>query len=133
MNIRVQSTLATLFAALTFATTASAGDPAVGMWKTQPDRKNLTSHIEVRQCGANLCGKVVKAFDPSGKEVKTKNVGKELFWGVEPKGNGVYENGTVVVPLLNVKAKAGMVLKGSSLHVSGCKGRLCDGQVWSRI
>lgn len=133
MDNRVHTPLFTLIAIAASALAAHASDPAVGVWKTEPDRKNLTSHIEVRQCGPNLCGKVLRAFDPSGKEVKTKHVGKDLFWGVQPKGNGVYENGTVIVPLLNVKAKAGMRLNGRKLTVSGCKGRLCDGQTWSRL
>lgn len=132
MNKRVHTPIVILSTLLTLAMPAAA-DPAVGLWKTEPDRKNLTSHIQIRQCGPNLCGKVVKAFDPSGKEVKTKNVGKELFWGVKPAGNGTYKDGTVVVPLLNVKAKANMKLQGSKLKVTGCKGAICDGQTWTRF
>lgn len=132
MNNRVHTPIVILSTLLSFALPAAA-DPAIGLWKTEPDRKNLTSHIQIRQCGANLCGKIVKAFDPSGKEVKTKNVGKELFWGVQPQGNGTYKDGTVIVPLLNVKAKANMQLQGRKLKVTGCKGRVCDGQTWTRI
>ncbi|MDB4558686.1 DUF2147 domain-containing protein [Amylibacter sp.] len=132
MNNRVHTPLVILSTMLSFALPAAA-DPVIGLWKTEPDRKNLTSHIQIRQCGANLCGKIVKAFDPTGKEVKTKNVGKELFWNVQPVGNGIYKDGTVIVPLLNVKAKADMQLIGRKLKVTGCKGVVCDGQTWTRL
>ena len=102
----------------------------IGTWKTQPDRKNLTSHIVVTRCGEALCGKVAKAFDPAGKEVKTANVGKRLFWDLRPAGGGRYEGGTVWVPLLNIQAKATAVLDGGTLTVRGCKAGVCDGQVW---
>ena len=125
----------TLFAiaALFALPLGAAADPAVGIWKTPPDRKNLTSHIEVRLCGPALCGRIIQAFDASGKPVMTKNVGKELFWGVEPMGGGAYGNGTAWVPLLNVQAKASMQLAGNRLTVKGCKGVVCDKQVWSRL
>lgn len=133
MNNPVHTLLFALLSVLATTIPAAANDPVLGVWRTEPDRKNLISHIRIRQCGDKLCGTVIRAFDSNGKEVKTKHVGKELFWGVEPLGNGDYKNGTVVVPLLNVKAKASMKLRGSTLHVTGCKGGVCDGQVWSRF
>ncbi|MBV2360442.1 DUF2147 domain-containing protein [Thalassococcus sp. CAU 1522] len=116
-----------------FPTAGLAGDPAIGTWKTEPDRKNLTSHIQVRACGAALCGKVLRAFDPSGKEVVTKNVGKELFWDLKPVGGGKYDGGTVYVPLLDVTAKAKATLSGNTFKVTGCKALVCDGQTWTRV
>ncbi|WGW02222.1 DUF2147 domain-containing protein [Tropicibacter oceani] len=115
------------------AAPAFAADPAVGLWKTQPDRKNLTSHIQITACGPALCGKVIKAFDSKGQEVSTPNVGKPLFWDLKPAGAGRYDGGTVYVPLLNVTAKAKAELSGSTLRVTGCKGLVCDGQTWTRI
>lgn len=112
---------------------AFAGDPAVGLWQTEPDRKDLISHIEVRECGQALCGKVQAAFDMSGQKVVTKNVGKELFWDMLPSGGGAYAGGTVWVPLLNLQAKATMQMAGNTLKVRACKGLVCDGQVWIRV
>ena len=112
---------------------AFAADPAVGLWQTEPDRKDLISHIEVRECGAALCGKILTAFNLSGQKVMTKNVGKELFWNMVPNGGGTYDGGTVWVPLLNVQAAATMQLSGNTLKVRGCKGLVCDGQVWTRV
>ncbi len=113
--------------------TPALADPAVGTWKTQPDRKNLTSLVRIAPCGAALCGTVLKAFDPSGREVSTPNIGKRLFWDLKPAGNGRYAGGTVYVPLLNVEAKASARLAGNSLTVTGCKAGICDGQTWSRV
>lgn len=112
--------------------TPLAADPALGLWQTEPDRKNLTSHIEIRACGAALCGRVKQAFNASGTPVQTPNVGKELFWDLKAKGDGTYDGGTVYVPLLDVTANARMKLTGDRLEVTGCKGPVCDGQVWTR-
>lgn len=110
-----------------------ASDPLVGVWRTEPDRKNLTSFIEIRACGPAFCGRIQQAFDPNGTEVKTANIGKELFWGVLPEAPGRYGKGTVHVPLLNVKASARMQLSGDRLTVTACKAAVCDGQVWTRV
>ena len=115
------------------ATGAAAADPAQGVWKTEPDRKSLTSHIRIDACGAALCGTIVKAFDASGKEIRTANVGKRLFWDLKPEGGGRYAGGTVFVPLLNVTAQARAELNGDRLRVTGCKAGLCDGQIWTRL
>lgn len=124
-----------LLAPLVFASLAAPAfaDPAVGLWKTEPDRKNLTSHIQIATCGAALCGTVVKAFDAQGQAVQTANVGKRLFWDLKPASGGTYEGGTVYVPLLNVEARAKAKLSGNTLRVTGCKGPVCDGQTWTRV
>lgn len=111
---------------------SEAGE-ALGLWRTEPDRKNLISHIQIRSCGSNICGRVLRAFDASGQEVWTKNVGKELFWDMKDLGQGSYDGGTVFVPLLDVTAKAEMRIVGDRLHVRACKGPICDGQVWTRV
>lgn len=108
-------------------------DPVVGTWRTEPDRKGFTSHISVGRCGAAVCGTVLKAYDQSGREVVTANVGKRLFWDMRPQGGGRYDGGTVHVPSLNLKARATMELKGDRLRVNGCKGPACYGQTWTRL
>ncbi|MFZ7090155.1 DUF2147 domain-containing protein [Primorskyibacter sp. 2E233] len=123
--------IATICAVL--ASPVLASDPAEGLWKTEPDRKKLTSHIQIAPCGAALCGRVIKAFDQQGREVMTPNVGKPLFWDLKALGAGRYAGGTVFVPLLNVTAKAKAELTGNTLEVIGCKGAICDGQVWTRL
>lgn len=109
-------------------------DPVEGVWQTEPDRKDLTSHIEIHKCDQGYCGRVLRAFDPNGSEVVTKNVGKQLFWGMAPEGAGVYGGGTVWVPLLNITTSdASMTLAGNTLRVEGRKGLIRGRQTWVRV
>jgi uncharacterized protein (DUF2147 family) len=110
-----------------------AADPAVGIWQTEPDRKNLISHIEIRDCGEAVCGRILRAFDQQGQEVETPNIGKELFWDMVPQGDGAYANGTAWVPLLDVQVEASMVLSGSNLQIEACKGAVCENLTWVRV
>lgn len=112
---------------------AAYSDPAYGVWQTEPDRKNLTSYIAVKPCGAKICGTVLKAFDAQGRQVETKNIGKTLFWNMSPKGGGVYDGGTFDLPFLNVKVPATMAIQGDTMKVRGCKAGVCDGQTWKRV
>ena len=113
--------------------TSVLADPALGLWRTEADRKNLISHIEITRCGAALCGHVRAAFDRSGNPVKTANIGKRLFWDLKPQGGGTYAEGTVVVPFLNIQAKAKAQLSGNRLRVTGCTATMCGGQTWTRV
>lgn len=112
---------------------AALADPAQGLWRTEPDRKALVSHIRIAPCGGKLCGTVEAAFRSDGTRVTTPNVGKRLFWDMVPRGSGRYDGGTAYVPLLNVTVRAHMLLDGNRLTVTGCKGPVCDGQVWTRV
>ena len=117
---------------------AVASSPVTGVWQTPPDRKDLVSHIRVAHCGDDgkaLCGKVLRAYNSDGELVETPNIGKRIFWGVEPLGDGEYGNGTAWVPLLNVNASANLTLSdsGDTLKVRGCKAILCDSQMWRRV
>ena len=112
---------------------AALADPAVGTWVTPPDRKDLTSHIEIRTCGDALCATILRAFDAAGRPVQTRNIGRELFWDMTPKGKGVYDGGTVRVPLLNVTAKGSMRLSGNNLKVKACKVGTCEEFTWTRL
>lgn len=110
-----------------------AADPIEGMWRTEPDRKNLVSHIRIAPCANAYCGVIERALDPAGAQVQTPNVGKRLFWNLVPVGGGNYDSGTVYVPLLDVTAAASARLSGDRLRVTGCKGVVCEGQDWQRI
>lgn len=113
--------------------TAAQADPLVGTWRTEPDRSALVSLVRVVPCGAALCGSITRAVNAKGQEVRTPNVGKQLFWGLKPMGGGSYGGGTVQVPVLNVTATAKAQLSGNRLRVTGCKGLVCDGQTWVRV
>ena len=113
---------------------AYAKDSIVGIWQTQPDRKDLTSHIEVAPCGAGYCGRVLRAFDPSGAEVTTRNIGRMLFWDIKPQDNGTFGGGAAYVPILNVTtSNVALTLSGEQLEVKGRVGLMRGTQVWTRL
>lgn len=118
---------------VSIAAAPAIADPLVGIWKTEPDRKNLTSLIKVAPCGQKFCGTIWRSYDPSGKQVTTQHTGKPLFWDMAAKGGGAYEGGTFYIPLLDVTVKGKMSLSGNSVKVRGCKGPVCDGQTWQRV
>lgn len=113
---------------------AYAKDSIVGIWQTQPDRKDLTYHIEVAPCGAGYCGRVLRAFDPSGAEVTTRNIGRMLFWDMKPQDNGTFGGGAAYVPILNVTtSNVALTLSGEQLEVKGRVGLMRGTQVWTRL
>jgi uncharacterized protein (DUF2147 family) len=119
-------------AALASLPGSAVADPALGLWLTEADKKGQVAHVAVTECGAALCGKIVKAFDPSGKQITTPNVGKRVFWDMTPLGNGEYE-GCAFVPAHNREYAGQMTLKGNRLDVGGCLGPICMSQRWTRV
>lgn len=113
---------------------AYAADSIAGLWLTQPDRKDLTSHIKVELCGDGYCGTVLRAFDSTGTQVTTANVGKRLFWDMKPMGDGSYGGGEAFVPLINATTRnVTLVLSGDELSVEGRIGPMRGAQVWTRL
>lgn len=110
-----------------------AADPIESVWKTEPDGKNLISHIQISACADKFCGTILSAFDSSGKEVQTPNIGKKLFWDVLSEGGGKYGGGEFWVPLIDVDAVPQMTLQGNKLMVKGCEHAICAHQTWSRL
>ena len=113
---------------------AYAKDSIVGVWQTEPDRKELTSHIEVAPCGTGYCGRVLRAFDPTGAEVTTRNIGRILFWYMKSQDNGTFGGGAAYVPILNVTtSNVALTLSGERLEVKGRVGLMRGTQVWTRL
>lgn len=122
-------------AALTLvASMAQAADPVMGVWQTKPDDNGNFGHIEVQPCGAAICGTLVKAFDGSGKAMKSPNVGKRIIWDMVAKGNGAYGDGKVWSPDRDKTYSSKMQLNGKSLAIKGCVFGICrDGGNWTRV
>ncbi|WP_120633177.1 DUF2147 domain-containing protein [Ruegeria sp. EL01] len=132
MRSTLLKALGPAMAVLLFPAMAMA-DPIVGVWKTEPDRKNLISHIKITACGENFCGNIQSAYDAAGKEVQTPNIGKKLFWDVASEGDGKYGGGEFWVPLIDVDAVPQMTLQGDQLLVKGCEHLVCAHQTWTRL
>ena len=108
-------------------------DPVVGTWASPPDNKGQTGHVVMRSCGDALCGTLERAFDTSGKEITTANVGKRLLWDIRPQGSGTYV-GRAYVPLFGRDFPAEVTLVGNRLVVKGCAaGLACKSQNWTRV
>tara|TARA_R110002060_G_scaffold27651_1_gene37536 strand:- start:28 stop:507 length:480 start_codon:yes stop_codon:yes gene_type:complete len=114
------------------AGTAMAADPAIGVWKTQPDDGSY-AHVNITQCGAEICGTIKRTFNDTG-EYKSENLGKQLVIGMVPDGKGNYA-GKVWRPSNNKIYIGKMNVAGNNLKLSGCiaGGLLCSKQSWSRL
>ena len=112
----------------------AADDPVVGIWKTKPDDNGNYGHIDVKPCGAKICGTLVKSYDKAGKSFASDNIGKKIIWDMENLGDGKYGNGKVWSPDRNKTYSSKMQLKGNGLGISGCVLGICrDGGTWSRV
>lgn len=124
--------IALAIAAIFVAGTAFA-DPIAGMWKTQPDDNGNFGHVEIGTCGPTICGVIRKAFNASGAERPSDNIGKRMIWDMQPKGDGTYRGGKIWAPDRNKTYNSRMSLAGNQLEVSGCVLGICRGQTWRRV
>ncbi|MDT8856520.1 DUF2147 domain-containing protein [Paracoccaceae bacterium Fryx2] len=123
-----------LIAAICLAAGSALADPVEGTWKTKPDDNGNFGHVQVTPCGAAFCGTLVRAFDGSGKQIQSPNVGKRIVWDMVAKGGGSYGGGKVWSPDRNKTYTSKMSLKGNALAVQGCVMGICrDGGQWSRV
>lgn len=121
-----------IVATIGFGAGAAMAEPALGTWKTAVD-DGAFAHVEMANCGANVCGKIARTFNDSG-EYKSENIGKTLVIDMKPDGSGNYA-GKVWRPS-NDKIYIGkMTVSGDSLKLSGCVagGLICSKQTWSRL
>lgn len=126
-------TLALSFAMLLAAGSAFA-DPVEGMWKTKPDDNGNFGHIDVKPCGPAFCGTLVTAFDGSGTQIDSPNVGKRIIWDMVAYGEGVYDDGQIWSPDRDKTYNSEMKLTGNTLAVKGCVVGICrDGGTWTRV
>ncbi len=122
-------------AALAFliATPAFAADPVLGTYKTQPDDNGNFGHVELYDCDGSICGVIRKAFDGSGAEIDSANIGKRMLWDMRADGGGAYSGGKIWAPDRDKTYKSKMELSGSSLSVSGCVLVICRAQNWTKV
>ncbi len=123
-----------LAAVLALAAGTAGADPLLGTWKTKPDDNGNFGHVKVQACGAAFCGTLVKAFDGTGKQIESPNVGKKIIWDMVAYPDGVYDDGKVWSPDRDKTYDSDMKLTGNSLKVRGCVFGICrDGGTWTRV
>lgn len=127
-------------AVLTVGTAASASAGALpltsdGTWRNP---KNSV-HIQLRPCGAEICGYVVYASDKAEADARQggsgKLVGQQLLRGfkVDDKGVG---HGKVFVPDMNATfSGSAELIDARTLRAKGCLlgNLLCKSQLWTRV
>jgi uncharacterized protein (DUF2147 family) len=123
-----------LAAILVLGAGAAWADPDEGTWKTKPDDNGNFGHVKVKPCGPAFCGTLVKAFDGSGKEIESPNVGKRIIWDMVAYPDGLYDDGQIWSPDRDKTYNSDMTLKGDKLAVRGCVLGICrDGGTWTRV
>jgi uncharacterized protein (DUF2147 family) len=121
-------------AALAAFGSAALADPVLGIWQTRKDDNGNFGHVEIKPCGAAVCGTLVKAFNGEGKEITSDNVGKRIVWDMKAGANGVYKGGKIYSPDRDKTYNGDMTLDGDNLSVRGCVLGICrDGGTWRRI
>ena len=123
-----------------WAGTASAADPVVGLWRSEPDEKGNYEYVEIRECGARICAILVRSFDHAGTEDVTGHEGKLIIWDMRAADHGRYKGGQLALPdhadgpgdVEPLSAK--MRLSDDDLSVSACLigGMICASQTWKR-
>ncbi|WP_136644981.1 DUF2147 domain-containing protein [Tabrizicola sp. YIM 78059] len=121
-------------AVLAVCGTAALADPVEGIWQTRKDDNGNFGHVEIRPCGPAFCGTLVKAFDSTGKEIASPNIGKRIVWDMVAYPDGLYDDGKIWSPDRNKTYNGDMTLAGDTLTVRGCVLGICrDGGVWQRV
>lgn len=104
----------------------AAGDPT-GIWINDTGR----GAVEIKNCGASLCGHVVWVKDPTD----TKGCGRQIIGNAAKIGNGVWDNGWIYSP--EKKQKYDVELKplsNGTLQVTGYAGTkfFSKKMIWKR-
>lgn len=123
-----------LAAVLSMGAGAALADPVEGIWKTKPDDNGNFGYVQIKPCGAMFCGTLIKAFDSSGKEKASENVGKKIVWDMVAYPDGLYDDGQIWSPDRDKTYNSDMTLSGNKLSVRGCVFGICrDGGTWTRV
>jgi len=122
-----------LLAALLLAgATAAQAQGIDGTFQTQPNDQGQIGMVQFYDCGGKYCGKLVRSFDTSGKEIPSKNVGRNIVADMTDQGNGKFGGGTIWDPGSDKAYRSKMQLDGKTLDVSGCVAVFCKTQKWTR-
>jgi uncharacterized protein (DUF2147 family) len=142
MLMRSGFAIAILAAALSVADAQTAPDPT-GIWLTQAG----DAKVRVSKCRGGICGVVVwlrSPIDPAtgrpAVDDKNRNpslakrpmIGLPLFQGMSPSGPNKWSGTIYNADDGNSYASSISVAGAGALHVEGCVGALCGGEMWTR-
>jgi uncharacterized protein (DUF2147 family) len=119
--------------ALLLSAGAAMADPLEGMWRTAKDDNGHSGLIKVAPCGNQLCGTLIKAYDETGAETESDNIGRNIISETVAQGDGYY-TGKVYSPDRDKTYKSKLQLTGNTLKVRGCVAFICrDGGTWQKV
>lgn len=120
--------------ALSLFALPAVADPVHGLWKTQPDDNGNFGHVRIQTCAnGKICGGLVTAFNGSGHQIDSANIGRAIVWDMVAQGDGQYSSGKVYAPDRDSTYNAKMNLRGAALGVSGCVAFICRESSWTRV
>lgn len=104
-----------------------------GIFQTQANDQGQVGMVQFYDCGGKYCGKLVRSFDSSGQEIRSKNTGRNIVANMTDEGQGKFSGGTIWDPGADKTYKSKMQLDGKSLSVSGCVAVFCKTQKWTQV
>lgn len=119
--------------ALALISGAAQADGISGIFQTQPNDDGNVGMVQFHDCGGRYCGKLIKSFDRTGKEIASPNIGKNIVAGMNDDGGGAFSGGTIWDPGADKTYKSRMQLDGKALTVKGCIAVFCRTQHWTRV
>lgn len=120
-------------AALALAAGAAQAEGIDGIFQTQANDQGNVGMVQFYDCGGKYCGKLVKSFDKSGKEIASPHAGQNIVAGMTDDGGGAFSGGTIWDPGADKTYRSKMQLNGKALDVSGCIAVFCRTQHWVRV
>ena len=119
--------------AFLFSAGSAMADPLEGLWRTARDDNGHSGLINVAPCGNQLCGTLIKAFNETGAEIESDNIGDKIISETVAQGDGFY-TGKVYSPDRDKTYKSKLQMTGNTLKVRGCVAFVCrDGGTWQRV
>ena len=132
-------------AALAAGVAVAAAEPGpLGVWLTEGGK----ARVEIRPCGAMLCGRIVWIGDIPGiggaepRDVRNIDenlrdrpiVGLRVLTGLSDAGGGRWDGGTAYNPEDGQIYRARIEIAGpDTLEIEGCALLFCETRTWTRI
>lgn len=122
----------TLVGLLALAAGSAGAGGISGIFQTQPNDDGNIGMVQFYDCGGKSCGKLVKSFDKTGKQIDSPHTGQNIVAGMSDDGGGKFSGGTIWDPGADRTYRSKMSLSGNTLKVSGCIAVFCKTQTWTR-
>ena len=119
--------------AMAFIPGSAVAQDISGLWRTPA---NAQGHLEIefQNCGAALCGTIVRARNPEGETALYEHVGKRMIWDMMPADEAASWNGGKIWDPRNGRTfNSRMTLRDNQLDVAGCVLGICQSQTWLRL